>query len=200
MTTQYKVYAQATVLLVFLACLVVGQTNCPQSSAGLVNFNTLQGWNVSNSEIVISKPVKMNVSPPNKLRSIVVKSGGSLIFDNVNLSINLDFIRVESNGSFVMGSATCPITNKIILTFYGSRVNSSSNDMGTDPFDNSKSGSKGIVFMSGSKVQMYGYVNGPSWTELSATVEKDQTTLLFHKTCHGELEIPLWLLRQILVN
>ena len=162
-------------LLMIESVLVFGQ--CPYQQAGLVNFNTLTGWNVANSDIVISNAVKMNVSPPNRLRSITVKSGGSLIFDNVNLNLDLNFIRVESNGSFIMGSSSCPITSKVVVTFYGDRVSSSVNDIGSDPYDGASLGSKGIAFLSGSTVQMYGKVYGPSWTEIVKNASKGSNQL-----------------------
>ena len=156
--------------------MVSGQ--CPHQKTGLVNFTSLTGWNVANSDILITKAVKLNVSPPNKLRSITIKSGGSLIFDNVNLNLDLNFIRVEQNASFIMGSSSCPITSKIVMTFYGDRVNSSVNDMGSDPFDGSNLGSKGIAFLSGSIVQIFGKIDGPSWTEIVKNATKGSNQLV----------------------
>ncbi|EFC48803.1 hypothetical protein NAEGRDRAFT_46431 [Naegleria gruberi] len=167
----------STILLCVLIESIIVEGQCPHQQVGLVNFNTLTGWNVANYDIVITKAVKLNISPPNKLRSITVKSGGSLIFDNIDLNLNLNFIRVESNGSFIMGSSNCPITSKVILTLYGDRVNSSINDIGSDPFDGSKLGSKGVAFLSGSIVQIYGKVDGPSWSEIIKNSTKGSSQL-----------------------
>ncbi|EFC45237.1 hypothetical protein NAEGRDRAFT_66848 [Naegleria gruberi] len=163
-------------LCLFMLGMVSGQ--CPHQKTGLVNFSSLVGWNVANSDILITKAVKLNDSPPNKLRSITIKSGGSLIFDNVNLNLDLNFIRVEQNASFIMGSSSCPITSKIVMTFYGDRVNSSVNDMGSDPFDGSNLGSKGIAFLSGSIVQIFGKIDGPSWTEIVKNATKGSNQLV----------------------
>ncbi|KAG2386048.1 hypothetical protein C9374_003197 [Naegleria lovaniensis] len=167
----------AALCLSILMLLSAVSAQCPHQQAGLVNFATLAGANVANSNVVVKQPVKISSSPTVRLRSITVASGGSLIFDNVNLSLNVSFIRVESNASFVMGSATCPLSSKIVVTFFGDRVNSSVNDLGADPFDGGKLGSKGIAFLSGSRVQIYGQVNGTSWTEIVSTAKNGTNTL-----------------------
>jgi len=168
------------VVLLLVVCAlsfaVSGQTNCPHLQSGLVNFSTLSGWNVQGSDIVISgQNVLVDQTSSAVLRSIVVESGSSLIFNNVVLNLNVEFIKVKSGGSFIMGSATCPITNKIIVTFYGNRT--TENIIGSDPADATTTGYKGLVTMTGSSIACYGEVYGPTWTDLDVTAKKGTSTI-----------------------
>ncbi|KAL9656304.1 hypothetical protein ABK040_007917 [Willaertia magna] len=160
-------------MIILLSCNVYGA--CPQDDASLVLFSSLSGWNTLNSALTITQRVKVDQSPTNKLKSITIKNGGALIFDDKNLNLDLDYILVESGGEFIMGSDSCPIQNKIIITFYGDRT--TDNIIGTDLFDNQVAGAKGIAFFTGSKYQMFGAVNGPSWTLLSQTASKGSQTI-----------------------
>lgn len=44
----------------------------------------------------------MNQSPTNKLRTIVVN--GTLIFNDADINLNVDWIRVNTGGQFIAGS------------------------------------------------------------------------------------------------
>lgn len=45
----------------------------------------------------------------------------------------MNWIRVNANGSLIIGSVDCPITTKVTITFFGNRTTNS--DMGSDPYD-----------------------------------------------------------------
>ncbi|KAG2388307.1 hypothetical protein C9374_000471 [Naegleria lovaniensis] len=174
-------------LLMMSMSFVHAQT-CPHQATGLIPFHTLAGANVLNGNVVISQQsVLLNASPSVRLRSITIQSGGSLIFDNVNLNLNVSFIRVESGAKFIMGSSTCPITSKIVITFFGPRVDASVHDLGLDPFDGSKLGSKGIAFLSGSRVEIFGQVTSTprSWTQLAKSVNKGSKTIDLKQAVSG---------------
>ena len=113
---------------------------CPHQQSGLINFSTLSNYNTQSANIVLTggQQVLVDVSTTNVLRSIVVSSGTSLIFNDANLNLNVEFIRVESGGSLIMGSLSCPINNKIVVTFYGGRT--TDNVIGSDPADSTETG------------------------------------------------------------
>ncbi|KAG2374699.1 hypothetical protein C9374_010443 [Naegleria lovaniensis] len=155
--------------------VVYGQTSCPHTQSGLILLSSLPQWNVANADLKITQPVKVDQSPGVLLRSITVERGGELIFDNVNLKLNVEYILVKSGAKFIAGSATCPITSKIVITFYGNRT--TENVIGSDPYDNTASGSKGFVAWSGSYLQLYGDVNRPTWTNLAEIAWKGNSTI-----------------------
>ncbi|KAG2370868.1 hypothetical protein C9374_013779 [Naegleria lovaniensis] len=154
---------------------VNAQTNCPHLQAGLTSFSSLPKWNLAGSDIVISSKVKMDQSPQVILRSITIENGGELIFDNTVLNVDVEFIVVKAGGKFIAGSETCPITNKIIVTFFGNRT--TANVIGSDPHDNTAAGYKGLACLSGSYLQLYGDVNRPTWTNLGETAVKGSSTI-----------------------
>lgn len=49
-----------------------------------------------------------------------------------DINVDVNWIVVEAGGELVMGSADCPISKKVVFTFFGPRVTVSINDMGAD--------------------------------------------------------------------
>ena len=49
--------------------------------------------------------------------------------------MNTRFVSVYETGSLIIGTAACPVTAKVIFTFYGPRAPSDCSDMGIDAFD-----------------------------------------------------------------
>ncbi|EFC49255.1 hypothetical protein NAEGRDRAFT_56847 [Naegleria gruberi] len=146
------------------------RAQCPHAQSGLSLFSSLPQWNVQGADLVISTPVKVDQTASAVLRSITIANGGSLIFDDAILNLNVEFIKVEKGGKFIAGSADCPITKKITVTCYGTRT--LENIIGSDPYDNTATGYKGIIAMSGATLQLHGAVNRPTWTNLAETVVK----------------------------
>jgi len=137
--------------LVVTTC--INAQSCPHSQGGLTLFSSLANWNITGSDLTISRTLKVDKSPGVTLRSIIVASGGSLIFDNTLLNLDVEFIRVDAGGKFIAGSETCEINNKITITFFGSKT--TANIIGTDPYDNTATGYKGFVAMSGAYVSIW---------------------------------------------
>jgi hypothetical protein len=146
---------------------------CPYSQAGLTAFSSVAEWNREGAAVTIpiNANVLLDVSPP-KLKSITVE--GTLIFADKNIELKVDFIRVQA-GKFIIGSETCPIKNKIIITFYGARTLES--EIGTEPSDGGKLGSKGLAATSGSTIEVHGNVQGPVWTRLRLTANPGDRTI-----------------------
>jgi hypothetical protein len=92
--------------------------------------------------------------------------------------VNAYYIKVNTGASFIIGGDAdeCRITNKIIITFYGPRTSAS--EMGLDygmPL-----GSKGLAALSGSYIEMYGYLNGPSWAYLGSNANSGDTQIVLN--------------------
>ncbi|KAG2383124.1 hypothetical protein C9374_004461 [Naegleria lovaniensis] len=169
-------------VLTLITTPFVHTQSCPHTAAGLINFSTLSGWNVAGSDIVISSGQNVLVDQTSSavLRSIVVQNNAKLIFSDLNLNLNIEYIRVDNGGSFIMGDETCPLQNKIVVTFYGART--TSNVIGSDPADNTETGYKGMVFMTGSSVKIHGRVYTPTWTVLQSTAQKGTTTITVNQS------------------
>ena len=90
----------AIVILLYQAYITLA---CPWDVAGLTSFQSLPNANLLNGAVVVDKPTLINSSTP-LLRSIIVRSGGSLVFDAKPMNITVNFIRVESGGSFILVS------------------------------------------------------------------------------------------------
>ena len=56
-------------------------------------------------------------------------------------------------GWLILGSESCPLTAKIVITFHGSRT--ISNTIGFDNFDNAGLGAKGLAITSGGHIEVY---------------------------------------------
>ncbi|KAG2382836.1 hypothetical protein C9374_004803 [Naegleria lovaniensis] len=152
---------------------------CPWDQVGLTPFTSLEGSTQANGTVYVNTPTLISSSTP-ILRAIIVRTGGSLIFDTKAMNVSVNYIRVESGGSFILGSNSCPMFKKIIFTFYGSETNA--NEIGVDPYDNSPLGSKGIAFLTGSVVQIVSNVPGKSstWTQLGQTAFKGSRNIILN--------------------
>eukprot|EP01125_Pyxidicula_operculata_P001595 TRINITY_DN11443_c0_g1_i1.p1 TRINITY_DN11443_c0_g1~~TRINITY_DN11443_c0_g1_i1.p1 ORF type:complete len:1291 (-),score=304.46 TRINITY_DN11443_c0_g1_i1:59-3931(-) len=160
--------------LVILSILIVVNSECPHKQVGLVPWS----WNTEMGQVTIpaGQSVLISSSPP-KLDYIIVQ--GTLIFDDKNISLDVNWIRVDNGGAVIMGSEEtgCQITQKIIVTLWGDRVDKSVNPMGDDPADATAFGTKGFGFATGSTCELHGYVNGPSWTRLAETARNGSSTI-----------------------
>ncbi|KAG2372682.1 hypothetical protein C9374_013637 [Naegleria lovaniensis] len=162
--------------VLWMASMTHAQSSCPHLDSGLIKFSTLPNYNVLNADLTITQRTLVDKSPGVKLRSIQVLSGASLVFNDVaDIALDVEWIRVASGASFIMGSPSCPIQHKIVVTFYGNRT--ADDVIGVDPYDNTPGGSKGIVFQSGSMVQIHGQVPTPTWTFLAKTVKDGENVI-----------------------
>eukprot|EP01119_Soliformovum_irregulare_P016278 TRINITY_DN468_c0_g1_i2.p1 TRINITY_DN468_c0_g1~~TRINITY_DN468_c0_g1_i2.p1 ORF type:complete len:1287 (-),score=353.68 TRINITY_DN468_c0_g1_i2:91-3951(-) len=158
----------ATLLLLSLIALGA-QAVCPHQKTGLTLWSSRPEWNIAGANVLIpvDTSVLVDVSTPILGRITV---NGELIFNNSNIEFNCEWIRVQSGGSFLMGTteAGCAITNRIFVTFYGDRTTTST--IGTDPFDGVSLGAKGLAVLTNATISVVGLVQGPTWTRLTATV------------------------------
>jgi len=159
--------------VIFTAAVV--RASCPHQQSGLVLFSSLANWNVAGSNLTLTSATKLDQSPGVVLNSITITEGASLIFDDAVLSLNVQYIRVNSGGKFIAGSADCPINNKITITFFGNRTKA--NIIGTDPYDGTAMGAKGLAILSNATLQLYGSLRHPMWTDLSETATQGSTTI-----------------------
>eukprot|EP01119_Soliformovum_irregulare_P016308 TRINITY_DN469_c2_g2_i1.p1 TRINITY_DN469_c2_g2~~TRINITY_DN469_c2_g2_i1.p1 ORF type:complete len:1290 (+),score=305.32 TRINITY_DN469_c2_g2_i1:17-3886(+) len=152
---------------VVLSCILSVLAICPHQRTGLTPFSSLPNANVPNSDVVISagQSVLLDQSPP-QLNSISVL--GELIFQDRNLSVVTQFLRIGNGAKLWIGSTDvgCSINNKISITFYGTQA--SSPNMGMD--GQAALGQKGLTVMTDGSISLVGTVNGPTWTRLSQTV------------------------------
>ena len=99
-------------------------------------------WTTFNESVYIpaGRRVILDVGNLPQLNSIEVD--GMLVFDNIDIQLNVNWIKVNAFASFIMGSTEsgCSITNKIVITFHGQRDKRS--PIGFDPADGSTSSAK----------------------------------------------------------
>ncbi|PRP82932.1 hypothetical protein PROFUN_06709 [Planoprotostelium fungivorum] len=168
---------QAVLFLYLIFCLY-SQAACPTGT----NWSTSQpATNGAKVTISAGTTVLLDASPNVVYGGITVD--GTLAFANANLQLNTEYILVRKGGSLIVGTADCPITNKVTITLYGYR--NSTNGMGSDPDPTPVAttfGNKGIVIANGGSVTFYGQVNGPTWTRLSSTAQKGAQTLQLQDT------------------
>lgn len=110
----------------------------------------MSAWNQFNASVNITagQNILLDVSPPalnylNIFGTLYVDNASIqfhqhmkiyLILTDINVSTR--FVSVYETGSLIVGTSACPITAKVIFSFYGPRVASSVSDMGADTFDN----------------------------------------------------------------
>ncbi|PRP77174.1 hypothetical protein PROFUN_14515 [Planoprotostelium fungivorum] len=127
----------------------------------------------SNIVIPAGSRVLLDASPKVVYGSISIS--GTLVVANADVELSSEWIRVQNGGSLIVGTSDCPITKKVTITLNGLR--GSTNEMGSDPVDGATFGTKGLIVATGGSVQMFGSINGPTWTRLSSTARNGTKTL-----------------------
>ncbi len=124
----------------------------------------------------------LDVAPTNTIKSINIF--GELIFKDTPLNLNVNFIRIEPGGKLLMGSSTCRLSSKIIVTFFGDYANTTS-DLGLNPSDNAKLGSKGLAATTNSTLEIWGADVKTTWTRLAQAAAINATTITLEKSVSG---------------
>ncbi|PRP74389.1 DNA ligase 4-like [Planoprotostelium fungivorum] len=141
-------------------------------------WSSVPQWNQPKADVTIAAgtSVLLDVAPSAVLG--VIKVSGHLYFSNTNMDFKSNGIVVNSGGILTVGSSDCPITNKVYITLYGHPNNFT--NLGRDPVNEAPTtvfGGKAIIVATGGSVQMYGRVNGPTWTFLSSTAVNGSSLL-----------------------
>ncbi|PRP83870.1 hypothetical protein PROFUN_08901 [Planoprotostelium fungivorum] len=162
--------------LAFLLLFIVGGAcalaACPPSlPSGTIKWSTRSDWNQLNGDATISAGTTavLDSSPQNSLG--VIHVNGVLYILDATLSIVTQGIVVGTNGTLYIGTKDCPVTKKVTITLVGGKA------LGTDPYDSTDFGVKGLVSMMGGTVQMFGYTAGPSWTRLTSNAMNSSSSL-----------------------
>lgn len=86
------------------------------------------------------------------------------------MNINVAFIRLDSGAALLAGAEDCRLSAKIVVTLVGPPVSGSEIASGV--------GSKGIVAMHGSRLELHGVSPAVVFTHLAATANAGATTLI----------------------
>jgi cell migration-inducing and hyaluronan-binding protein len=170
------------IVTLFLLLFYVNAQDCPHQRAGLIKWSANNDWNQANAAVVIpaGQAVLFDASPNVNLASIDIF--GELIFDNVDLNVNLNLIRVEQGGKLTMGSSLCRLSAKIVTTFFGPR-DTTANDLGTTPSDGIKLGTKGLAVVTGAYAEIWGNsMNGITWTRLAQPAVAGATSITLEQS------------------
>jgi cell migration-inducing and hyaluronan-binding protein len=148
-------------------------------------WSSQTAWNTPNAVVTIAsgQSVLLDVSPPN-LKSISI--AGELIFNNVDTNLYTSGIRIEQGGKLLMGSSTCRLSAKIIITFTGDA--STAYDLGTNPSDGAALGKKGLAAVTGSILEIWGQDFGSNkitWTRLAQTANAGATSITLEESITG---------------
>eukprot|EP01117_Protostelium_nocturnum_P017612 TRINITY_DN719_c0_g1_i4.p1 TRINITY_DN719_c0_g1~~TRINITY_DN719_c0_g1_i4.p1 ORF type:complete len:1277 (-),score=435.67 TRINITY_DN719_c0_g1_i4:179-4009(-) len=160
------------------AFLLVSQAfaDCP-STSGVPTWSSTYS-NAPDQDIVVNGKVVLDSSPSVVYKSITIS--GTLIVKNVNLELKTEWIKIVDGGSLLVGGSDCPITNKVIFTFYGDASLGKTNVIGTELEEigvTTAYGYKGLVLTTGGSISMWGYAEGPSWTRVASTVPSGSNTI-----------------------
>ncbi|PRP84766.1 hypothetical protein PROFUN_07420, partial [Planoprotostelium fungivorum] len=149
--------------LLFLIVAACALAACPPGlPSGTVNWSSIADWNKSNASITIPQgtTVVLDASPSNAVG--VIRVNGVLYILDGTLSLTTEGIVVGPTGKLFIGTKDCPVTKKVIITLVAGAA------LGTDAYDSTKFGVKGIVAAWGGVIQMFGFTSGPSWTRLAS--------------------------------
>jgi cell migration-inducing and hyaluronan-binding protein len=170
-------------LCLLLATLVHSQ--CPHSRTGLILWSSQTAWNTANAQVSIAagQSVLLDVSPP-ALKSISIS--GELIFNDANINLSVGGIRIEQGGKLLMGSSSCRISSKIVITFTGD--SSTAFDLGTNPSDGAALGKKGLAAVTGSILEIWGQdfgANKITWSRLASPAAAGANTITLEDSVTG---------------
>jgi hypothetical protein len=172
-----------------LALSAVALAQCPYTRSGLVNWSSNSAWNQVNANVVIPSgtAVLLDVVPSVVIQKINIF--GELIFPNSPINLNVSAIRVEQGGKLTLGSSSCRLTAKIVITFFGAR-NTTNNDLGTNPSDGAVLGSKGLAVVTGGYLEIWGAsLNGLTWTRLAQPAYAGNATITLEKSVLGSWKV-----------
>lgn len=136
--------------------------------------------------VTVSMPVLLTAcSIPNPtttvLKRITVASGGVLIFDDNDIELHVEEIRVDVGGQLWIGSETCRYYSKINIVFHGSAASATVNNW--DP-DLSKT-SKGLIGRG--QVDIHGKQYHPTFTKLARTANAGDSVVFVSDLVNWEV-------------
>jgi hypothetical protein len=106
--------------------------NCPHLQDGLTNFEDVFPTVDSESDITITDGMKLlltscSINNANNIiiNRIIIKSGGTLIFNDNDIVLNVREIHIEADGKLYIGLETCRLYSTITINFHGSSASSS---------------------------------------------------------------------------
>jgi hypothetical protein len=150
------------------------QTGCPHFQSGLKNWHDPTTWgsggiptNGSSFSIPAATQVLVascSIDPSFVFGTITIPAGSSLILGDAVISISAQGFTVQ--GSFLVGSPTCRLRNKLSITLYGSR-NAQSLP--------APSVVKGIAVTG--QIDIHGMQYFPTWTRLAMTAKINDTII-----------------------
>eukprot|EP00761_Pharyngomonas_kirbyi_P005193 gb/GECH01005198.1/.p1 GENE.gb/GECH01005198.1/~~gb/GECH01005198.1/.p1 ORF type:complete len:349 (+),score=91.13 gb/GECH01005198.1/:1-1047(+) len=152
------------------------------------SFDTSEATSLTDFLSSLSSDTPRSITIPQG-ETIIAKEGnyeldtisvdGTLIFGNEDISMSVEWIRVNAGGALVIGDAIdeCRITANITLTFRGPRTNDS--PMGNEPVDGQSYGAKGLAIAAEASLDLHGNIasNRVMWTRLASTANRDETTI-----------------------
>jgi len=158
------------VVVLLVSIIAVVKAACPWETAGATKWSST--WSTAPAagatiNITSGQKVVYDLTTAVRYTGIFVNTGGSLIFDNVNVALETGFIVVEAGASFIVGSSECPFTKKSTVTYYGDRN-------GYNAMDDF--GYKGLISR-GTVSIISGSTRYPTWTRLSSTLQVSGTTI-----------------------
>jgi len=148
-------------------------------------YTGLTGWVAAglatSGDVVIpaGTSVKMDLGGTATFNSILVQ-GGTLAFADVDFQLNVGFIKVNESGKLQLGSLTCPLTKKIVITLTGTRT--TNNPIGQE---GGALGAKGIVGTTGATIEMFASPPSLIWTRLGATASAGTSVITVAETPTG---------------
>jgi len=158
-------------LWLVLLCYALAASACDYSGQKWSTSQALKAG--ANVNIASGARVYLDVSPGVIYGSIVID--GTLVVADADIELKSQWILVRKGGSLIVGTPECPITKKVTIILHGSRT--VNNDIGTDAADGTGFGTKGVVVATGGSIQMFGQINGPTWTRLSAIARNGTKTI-----------------------
>lgn len=157
----------------FNLSLVPRQTSCPHKQSGSTILPSSSLFNGANVVIPSDKKyllTNMSLLSLNSgiINRIIISNRSTLIFDDVNMHLNVNEIVVREGGTLIIGSSSCRILSSINITFHGSFGTSSLSDPSTSNLiSNSTLTSKGLLVYGNAYI--FGKYYHPTWTRLAAT-------------------------------
>jgi hypothetical protein len=155
------------------------QTNCPHNEVGLVDWNTLFSPGLGDAvTIPTDTRVIIRHSISTTLGTIDIPPSSELIIgENVN-GISLDVTGILVRGKLTIGSETCRIESKVVITLHGTRPSTAVTSVPEPTV-------KGInVF--GGVISLHGKRYFQTWTRLGATANPGDTSLRLQEDVNWE--------------
>lgn len=146
-------------------------TSCPHLQSGLKNWHDPATWSGSvpangadvsipaNTAVLVAS---CSIDPTFIFGTITIPVGSKLIFGDANINITAKGFNVQ--GALLAGSATCRISNNVVITLAGTR---SAQALPAPGFV------KGISVLG--SIDLHGAKYSPTWTRLAMTAKQNDT-------------------------